>query len=121
MFTNRISKILIVVFVLAAALATVTFAVRAKSLPAADRAYDAIEGVRLAAVQADRTYDEIEAARDNRLTFTAYDQIESLRLLRVVNPVAVSAGYDAVEQVRLGREFNADHSYDQIETLRLSR
>ncbi len=63
MFTNHISKILIVAFVLAAALATVTFAVRATSLPAADRAYDSIEGVRAASMQADRTYDAIEQIR----------------------------------------------------------
>ena len=66
MFTNRISKIFVVLFVLAAALATVSFATRSANVFAADRSYDSVEQARIASVQADRSYDSIELLRNDR-------------------------------------------------------
>jgi hypothetical protein len=124
MFTNRFSKIFVVVLVLVAALATVSFAAHSATVHAADRSYDSIESLRVNSVLADRSYDVIEQMRlSHPATFTlgSYDQIEALRVQRGIASFKVSYGYDAVEQMRLGRAFSADRAYDQIETLRLSR
>jgi len=124
MFTNRISKFFIVVLVLVSALATVSFAAHSAILPAADRSYDSIESLRVASVQVDRSYDAVEElriARPTTSTTSSYDKIETLRAQRVFAFLTSNSGYDAIEQVRIGRAFNADRSYDQIETLRSSR
>ncbi len=88
--------------------------------------YNPLEQLRTArGLSADRAYDKVEnarALRNNGLAIAfAYDQIESLRIQRGVGPLAIASAYDLIEQVRLGRAFNADQSYDKIESLRLHR
>ena len=124
MFTNRISKMLVVLLVIVAALATVSFAARSATIPVADRSYDLIEHVRTASVHADRLYDSIEQMRADRSadsTISSYDQIEALRVQRGSSSLAVNSSYDAIEKLRLERGFNADRSYDNVEALRLGR
>jgi len=122
MFTTRISKFFLIVLVLGAALATVSFSARSTAHPVVDRSYNAIEQLRASSVQADRSYDAVEQMRADRLVMLSlpgYDQIEAMRVQRGVTLLATS--FDAVEQLRLERAFAADRAYDQIETLRLSR
>jgi len=123
MFTNRISKFFIVALVIVAALSTVSFATRSVILPAADRSYDSIESLRVASVQANRSYDAVEelrVARPSVSIVSGYDQIEALRVQRGA-AFSTAFSYDAIEQVRIERAFNADGSYDDIEALRLWR
>jgi len=122
MFTTRISKLVVVLFVLAAALATVSFTTRSTKTSAVDRSYDAIEKLRSDTVQVDDSYNLVEQVRANRpnlLSLAGYDQIEAVRVQRGIALMATS--FDAVEQLRLERAFSADYAYDQIENLRLSR
>lgn len=124
MFTNRISKFFIIALVLVSALASVSFAARSASAAAADHSYDSIESLRVNFVLADRSYDEIEQMRLSHPVTSAlgsYDQIEALRVQRGIASFTVNSVDEAIEQMRIGRAFHADRSYDQIETLRLSR
>ncbi len=108
MFTNSISKIFIVLAVLAVALVTISFVNRSAHVFTADRSYDGVEQAR--------------AQRSHVSSILAvYDQLEALRAQRSVSPLAADSSYDSVEQVRIGRWLNADHSYDEIEALRLLR
>jgi hypothetical protein len=99
---------------------------RALSL-SADTSYSALEQLRTArGLSADRSYDAVENVRSlwNNI-FSAsvfgYDQIETLRTLRNVPSMATNSGYELVEQLRIDRGIRTDHSYDQIESLRLGR
>jgi hypothetical protein len=112
-------KTLLVVLILAAALITLAFAVY--SAPAAsvsaDRSYDAIEQMRIAAPQGS-SYDVVEAVRVNRNTLAqSYNQIEQVRMDR---HWTFDTSYNAVEDLRVSRT-QANHSYDAIENLRLLR
>ena len=104
MFTNNMSKLFVVLVVIAVALVTASFVTRSATIPAADRSYDSIEQAR--------------ALPDSA---SSYDQVETLRIQRGANPLTVDAGYDSIEQLRVDRASNADHSYDKIEDLRLER
>jgi hypothetical protein len=104
MFTGRMSKIFVVLLVVGVLLATASFVTRSAAVPAADRSYDGIEQVR--------------ALPD---TASGYDQVEVLRIHRGASLLTVDSRYDSIEQLRLGRTFNADHSYDKIEALHLER
>jgi hypothetical protein len=107
MFTNRISKLFVVLLVLTIALMTIGFASRSASLTAADRSYDLIE--------------QLRSHRPAAFIGFSYDQIEALRVQRGTVSLTANSGYDAIEQLRLGRAFHADHSYEKIEVLRLDR
>jgi len=108
MLTNHSSKIFVVLLVLVAALATVSFATRSANVPAVDRSYDGVEQVR--------------AQRASAYTAaSSYDQIEALRIQRADTSLVANSGDEAIEQLRLERAFNADHSYDKIEELRIQR
>jgi hypothetical protein len=104
MFTTRISKTFIILLVLAVAIITASFVSRSATTPTADRSYDGIELVR--------------ALPDSP---SGYEQIEAVRVQRSVSQFTADSSYGLVEQVRLERTRNADHSYDQIEALRLAR
>ena len=101
----------VVLLVLVAALATVSFVTHSANISAMDRSYDSVEQVR-----AQRTSAFTAAA-------LSYDQIEAVRIKRSDITLAANSGYDAIEQLRLGRVFNAivNYAYDQVETLRLQR
>ena len=109
MFTNSISKIFVVFAVLAVALVTISFVNQPASVATSDRSYDIVELMR--------------GQRLNGLHVPSfvYDQIEDLRADRGASSPAVTSGYDMIEQVRLERGRNADHSYEQLEALRLQR
>ena len=86
MFTNRISKIFVVLLVLAIALTTVSFAARSANIPAADRSYDGVEQMRaqrssafVVAGKYDDRYDRMNALPN---ADPSYDKIEVLRLGR---------------------------------------
>lgn len=124
MFTNRFSKIFAALLVLVIAFVTVSFIARPTHTLVADRSYDSIEELRAANVQANHSYDAIEQVRMNHSavsTLSSYNQIESMRVQREVASLVAAFGYDAVEQLRIRRAPIANHSYDQIETIRLER
>ena len=104
MFTNHISKTFLVLLVLGVLLVTASFVTRSAAVPAADRSYDSIEQAR--------------ALPDSA---SGYEEVESVRLQRGGSLLTVDFRYDSIEQVRLGRVFNADGSYNKIEALRLER
>lgn len=86
MFTNRISKIFLVLLVLGALLVTASFVTRPAVVPAADRSYDSIEQMRAqrsSAVVVTGKYDD-RYDRMNALPSAehSYDKIETLRLGR---------------------------------------
>ena len=124
MYTSRTSKILITLFVLFAALTTISFVARSNNTPSVDRTYDSIEQLRVIRTSTSHD-DQIEQVRLARfldaLTDRSYDDIEGLRNLRAGVVSAPDFGYDLIEQVRLERSYTADRSYDKIEALRLGR
>jgi len=95
--------------VLAVALVTISFVNQPASVAASDRSYDSVELMR--------------GQRLNGLHIPSfvYDQLEALRAQRGASSPALTSSYDLIEQVRMGRGLSADHSYEQIETLRLQR
>ena len=109
MFTNSISKIFVVLGVLAVALVTISFVNQPASVVAADHSYDGVEQMRA-----------LRPAAFIVPSFV-YESLETLRLQRKASASAASSGYDLIEQVRMGRRLSADHSYEQIEALRLQR
>jgi PDZ domain-containing secreted protein len=126
MFTNQVSKIFIVLLVLAVAVVTASFVVR--STPsAADLSSDVqIENVRLQRSFSliDASYNNVEQARFSRALAaynSGYDQIENIRAQRTFAPAAADSSYNLVENVRLERGLVADRSYDNIEAIRLLR
>jgi hypothetical protein len=50
-----------------------------------------------------------------------YERLEALRMQRGANSPTVASSYDLIEQVRLERGRNTDHSYEKIEAVRLQR
>lgn len=143
MFTNPVSKVFVLLLVLAVTFVSASFAVRSTNPASVDRSYDRLEqlrSVRSSAFHYDlieqvrlgrnfnaptnRSYDSIEGLRSLRSAVsTAYDQIETLRLQRGSHSLNIGSLYDLIEQVRLGRNFNApaNRSYDGIEGLRALR
>jgi hypothetical protein len=146
MFTSQISKIFVVLLVLAFALVSASFV--ADSTPAAaDLSYDSLEQVRasrsfmsapdldaqienvrlqraLVLIAGDASYDVIEQIRSSRTLASAassYDQVENIRAQRTLAPATMDTSYSMVEQVRLERGHVADRSYDNIEAIRLLR
>jgi hypothetical protein len=85
-------------------LVTASFVTRSAAVPAADRSYDGVEQAR--------------ALPDSA---SGYDKVEVLRLQRGASLLTEDFRYDSIEQVRLGRTFNANDSYDKIEAVRLER
>lgn len=109
MSTNLISKFFVVLIVLAVALVSISFVNRSVPVFSADRSYDSVEQVR---TQPSHAY---------KVLTSFYNQLEALRSMRGSSPIAVDSSYALIEQVRTGRWMTADHSYDNIETLRLQR
>jgi hypothetical protein len=105
MFTNHISKIVVVLLVLAIAFVSVSFVAHSSNTPTADRSYDRVEQARV----------------DRSAPYNAYDPIEALRAQREATSLIVASSDDRIEQVRMERAFPADRSYDHIEALRLQR
>lgn len=107
MFTNRFSRFVTVLLVIAVFFGTASFVKSAATAPKIDRSYDSLEQARalraVAPAASTSNYDLLEAVRVQRNSFT------------------VQAAYDVIEQVRLSRGISTDHSYDSIESLRLER
>jgi hypothetical protein len=126
MFTSQISKIFIVLLVLAFALVSASF-VTGSTPAVADLSSDTqIENVRLQRSfnLIDASYNSVEQVRFSRALATynsGYDQIENIRAQRTSASAAVDSSYNLVENVRLERGRAADHSYDNIEAIRLLR
>lgn len=123
MFTSQMSKIFLVLLVLAVAFVSASFV--ARSAPAApDLSSDKqIENVRMQRSFSliDASYNSVEWVRISRAPASynsGYDQVEKIRAQRTFTTAAADSSYDLVESVRLDRGIAADRSYDNIEAIR---